>query len=277
MDSGSLSSFYDELLKIAGELDVAAMERFTKGLRPGDLIQFEAQAPDVMRASLRRGTAHQLISKPIQTVTGSPQHHTAMYVGTDPKTGQHLIAHSYEQGGRAGVVIEPVDKYGRSVKLHALRPSGVTPQQAASAAEEAKVMAFKPTSYSTRNLLGAGVYELGEKAPRGRMSGALKRMGSMVVGRVCDPGTGICSQLPTDAYSRVLGKVQAVRQLVGEGVSSPEAHVGITPGRLARSPTMQSLGTYAPAKPEASTIRAAGGRLKDLMKSVAKKVVTRGH
>jgi hypothetical protein len=258
------SAYYQDLMKFAAEVDPAALEKFYAGLQPGDVINFQAQGADVARKGVRKGLMHGLVSAPIQKATGSPEHHTAIYVGTDPKTGKPQIVHNYEQAGKKGVQVASLEDFADTTQFRAYRPAGVTPEQAEAAAQEARALAESgATRYSKRNLAAAGLQQLSEKTERPLLrrgfSGAASR-----VGEVCDPGTGICSTLPADAYSKSLGKGKAVETFAGKAIPAERAHFSVTPGSIRTSPHLTRVGEYAPAKPEASAVRAGATRAAEL-------------
>jgi len=260
------------LMKFAGELDIDALNRLEQSIRAGDILQFNAQGADVARGSIRQGLSHQLLSTPIQKATGSPDHHTAVYVGKDPKTGKMMLVHNFEQSGKSGLTMEPVDKYGKTVKLTAYRPHGVTPEQALAAAEDAKAMAAGgQTSYSKRNLVGAGLQTAGEKV-EGRAGAALKRVGSQVVGKACKPGTGICSHLPVDVYGKQLGQERALEMFAGKKVPLEMGHTSVTPASISGSKAMQRVGEYSPRNLETSMRSAMGARAREKATSLLPKL-----
>lgn len=262
IESGLKTATINLLMKFAGDVDVEALKRLEQSIRAGDILQFAAQPSDVARGSIRKGLSHQLISTPIQKATGSPEHHTAIYVGKDPKTGKMMLAHNFEQAGKSGVTVEPVERYGRSVKLTAYRPAGVTPEQAAAAAEEAKALAASgQTAYSKRNLVGAGLQTAAGKQ-EGRVGQALSRA-AKVVGKSCDPGTGICSHLPVDVYGKHLGREKALEMFAGKQVAPELGHVAVTPATISESRALQRVGEYSPKNLERSMRSAVTARARE--------------
>lgn len=265
------SSFADEFAKIAGEVDPAAFQRFTSQLRPGDVVQFNAGASDIARKSVRQGLASKLISNPIRRLTGSKEHHTAMYTGVDPTTGEHMITHNYEQGGVSGIHSKPLKHFADSTEFSAYRPHGITPEKGQAAAQQALALANSPTAYSKRNLVAAGINQAAEKSP-GVLRGALRR----VAGRVaenCNPATGICSALPVKAYEPVLGRHEAMTTFSGRNVANPRlANIAATPASIASSQRMMHVGGYAPAAREGSFIGAAIKRVGEKALSGARRI-----
>ena len=232
--------------KTAGRSDPRALAEFGRQLQPGDVVQFQTHGGDVAQQSLRKGLMHGAISAPIQKLTGSPQHHTALFAGIDPKTGRLKIIHNYEQGNQAKIVQDYLDNYSHQTTFHAYRPHGVTPEMGAAAAARAAELAAGPSSYAKNNLVAAGVRALGEKAP----GSAVKPLASGVAARMathCDPTTGICSALPVDAYTPVVGREKAVEMMVGHGVPRNQEALAATPASISKSPHMAPISQYHPA------------------------------
>ena len=232
--------------KTAGRSDPRALAEFGRQLQPGDVVQFQTHGGDVAQQSLRKGLMHGAISTPIQKLTGSPQHHTALFAGVDPETGRLKIIHNYEQGNKAKIVQDYLDNYSHQTTFHAYRPHGVTPEMGAAAAARAAELAAGPSSYAKNNLVAAGVRALGEKAP----GSAVKPLASGVAARMathCDPTTGICSALPVDAYTPVVGREKAVEMMVGHGVPRNQEALAATPASISKSPHMAPISQYHPA------------------------------
>lgn len=232
--------------KTAGRVDPRALAAFGQQLQPGDVVQFQTHAGDVAQQSLRKGLMHGAISTPIQKLTGSPQHHTALFAGVDPETGRLKIIHNYEQGNKTKIVQDYLDNYAHQTSFHAYRPKGLTPEMGAAAAARAAELAAGPSSYAKNNLLAAGVRALGEKAP----VAPVKPLASSVAARMathCDPTTGICSALPVDAYTPVVGREKAVEMMVGRSVPKQLEAIAATPASISSSPHMSAVGQYHPA------------------------------
>jgi hypothetical protein len=258
-------AMWAELEKIAAELDPEALKRFTANLRAGDLINFDRAAADA--ATEQAGLRKAMLTGGIKRLSKSPQHHTAMYMGLDPETGKHMLGHNFEQGGRTGVSLAPLDEFANNSSYHAYRPAGVTPEQGQAAADEIRRLSQVPTEYSKRNLVAAGVAEAageGDTVMSRAGRGLAKRLS-----KVCDPGTGICSHLPVDAYSPGMGREEAVKVFGGGNVPVDEAHFRVTPKTISQSPHMKGLGTYQPMAQESSTVKAVG---KGLFKSLKTKM-----
>jgi hypothetical protein len=88
------------------------------------------------------------------------------------------------------------------------------------------------------------------------------------IGENCDPGSGICSALPHEAYKPVLGEAQAIKAVAGKEMSPRRAQTEIAPGTIAKSPFMKSVGQYAGPKNSAGSgfsgyLRAAARRLQN--------------
>lgn len=232
--------------KTAGRIDPRSLAAFGQQLQPGDVVQFQTHAGDVAQQSLRKGLMHGAISTPIQKLTGSPQHHTALFAGVDPDTGKLKIIHNYEQGNKAKIVQDYLDNYAHQTSFHAYRPHGVTPEMGAAAAARASELAAGPSSYAKNNLLAAGVRAVSEKAPAPTVGAAGRRLAATMATH-CDPTTGICSALPVDAYTPVVGREKAVEMMVGHQVPRHQEAIAATPASISRSRHMSPIGQYHPA------------------------------
>lgn len=248
-------------LKAAGDVDPETLRVFGQTLRPGDVVQFQTHGPDVAQRSIRKGLMHAAISTPIQKLTGSPQHHTALFTGVDAETGRLGIVHNYEQGNKAKILQDYLDNYAHQTSFHAYRPKGLSAEEGAAAAARARELAQGESAYAKNNLLAAGVRALGERTGVPAAKGVTRQLAASMATH-CDPTTGICSALPVDAYTPVVGRQRAVEMMVGKPVSSTQEAIASTPATISRSPHMEPVGQYHPANP-ASPIRALAQRLVD--------------
>lgn len=243
--NGALGALEYYGIKHAGTKDPRALAEFGQRLQPGDVVQFQAHAGDVAEQSLRKGLAHSLISTPIQKVTGSPQHHTALFAGVDPETGKLKIIHNYEQGNRARITHDYLDNYAHQTSFHAYRPRGATPEIGAAAAARAAELAAGPSAYSKTNLVAAGLRGVGDHIPFTTGKQVAQGLAGTLATH-CDPSTGICSALPVDAYTPAVGRQRAVEMMVGHGVPSHQEAIAATPASISKSLHMEPLGQYHP-------------------------------
>ena len=232
-------------VKLSGQADPRALAEFGKRLQPGDVVQFQTHGGDVAEQSMRKGLMHAAISTPIQKVTGSPQHHTAMFAGIDPQTGKLKIIHNYEQGDKTQITHGHLDDYAHQTSFHAYRPKGITPEMGAAAAGRAAELAAGPSSYAKNNLVAAGVRGVGQKIPFSMGKNVSAGIAASMATH-CDPRTGICSALPVDAYTPVVGRQRAVEMMVGHGVPQHQEALAATPASISKSPHMDPLGQYHP-------------------------------
>lgn len=263
----SLYHFSRELEKISGSIDYQSLENFHKGMQPGDIVQFNAQGKDVARKTLRGGALHNLISSPIRKLTGAQEHHTAMYGGVDPQTGKAQIIHNYEQNGKSGIRVQNLEDFADTTKFTAYRPHGVTPEQGQQAANEALQLSKNPASrYSKKALVAAGVNQVADKVP-GPGRGILRRVASSMA-QECNPSTGICSALPTQAYNKVLGPERAGLTFSGKPIPHPSlAPIATTPASISKSPMLAQVGNYSPANLESSGLGSLAKRSLEKLRS----------
>lgn len=270
------------LFKVAGRPDWEQLKKFTQGLSPGDVINFSANGADVMESGIRKGVSHAGISLPIQQATGSDEHHTALYAGTN-EHGQPMIVHNYEQGGGSGLRHEPLHNYADRTSFRAYRPEGITPEQGQAAVDHALSLYRQgDTRYSKRNLVAAGpsavAANLASKVPQRFPGRALiqKALGSIgrrtplsAVGENCDPGSGICSALPHEAYRPVLGEQEAIKRIAGAPMDPRRAQTEISPATIKASPNMRAVGQYT--GPSAS----AGGGVRGYLRGGARRLLAK--
>jgi hypothetical protein len=281
MRAETVYALFDELEKIAGKVDPRALAALQAQLRPGDVINFEAHRNDSIRKSLRGGAMTGAISTPIQSITGSPDNHTAIYHGVDPASGRMRIVHNYEQGGKNGTQFAYLDDFADTNSLHAYRPQNATPEMAqAAAARAGDIAAAGGTHYSKRNLVGAGVNQIAENPTVGKFPGfrgVLKRVAG-AVGERCDPGTSICSALPVDAYQGSMGQEKALETFTGRPAAQiPDRFraLATTPGSIRSSPHMQAIGHYKPMNQETSALGAGFKRLAEKGLSPLKRIASK--
>ena len=248
------------LYKLSGDVDHEGLHNFAAGLAPGDVINFSAKGPDVMQSGIRKGLSHLGISEPIRAATGSPEHHTALYAGRNA-AGEPMIVHNYEQGNANGIMHEPLTNYANRTGFTAYRPRGATPEQGQMAVDRAPQLGKGTTHYSKRNLVAGSGPAVGQRMGRNVPdwlpgSGAIRkaidsisrRTPASLISENCDPGSGICSALPHEAWAPALGNEEAIRQMAGKPLTAQRAQTEISPGTIANSPFLKSVGQYAGPK-----------------------------
>ena len=265
--SGIYDYFYDELMKIAGEVDKDALKKLMPSLRGGDIVSFKQHAAD--KTNLKDLAMTTGLSKTISEVTGSPYSHTAMIDSIEPPSagfpdGRVKLIHNFEQGKSKAVAHQYLDELADSTSFNFKRPR-VAKHVSDKAVESARKQVGK-AAYSKADLLTMAPQEaarnyLGKdskatKAVR-KATGLVSKAKNMQL--KCDPNTGVCSFLPVSSYGEALGgKAKALKHLVGEGFDHT-GNTSVSPAMLAQSLHMDEIGDYSP---------------KNLNKSVRKQAVT---
>lgn len=255
--SGAYSNHYARgalhaLTKLAGTVDRNALKEFVAPLRHGDIINFSANTGDVFENSLVRGAKHLAISEPIRAITGSPEHHTAMYAGIHPKTGEPMLLHNFEQGG-AGIQYEPLSQYADRTNFTAYRVPGVSDKDAAKSLGKAfSAMRTGNTTYPTHNAAAAAGPAIAKRLEKaipvgGRVAGAGLNAASALVGRNCPPGSALCSVLPAESYGQIIGRDQANKIFTGKQVPAYRQDWSVSPGDIREN--LQPMAQYRPSNP----------------------------
>jgi hypothetical protein len=271
---------FHQFLKTAGEVNTEQLQRLRNQLRPGDIVNFETRFGDVAKEhGVRTALKDMLISKPIAAVTGSPQTHTAMLTGINPD-GTLQLVHNYEQGNMAKVhqvSPEQFEDFAKTRNLSFYRPAGATPQQGATAAARAtRSAAGNAANYSYSDLGLSLARQTAEKAKEvSPMAGAGVKAVDAVseikrTAKGCDPASGFCSHLATDAWSEPLGGAHNAQKLMGTNPTNPKSSLAVTPGSIHKASMegkLTQVGSYAPKNPTKNFAQGAIERIQTKIKS----------
>lgn len=266
MDNHVMVAFFDELEKIAADIDQAKLKELAGTLRPGDIVSFSPHAAD--QKSLKDLAMTSALSGAIRKATGSPYSHTAMIDSIDPDTGRIKIIHNYEQGKASGVSHAYLDEFADTTSFKFTRPR-VSQDVAARAVEHAR-SAIGGSKYSKRDLIGMAPQEVvrnlrGQNAPVARVASAVTGLGSAAGAKLrksCDPATGVCSYLPVHAYGQALGSEHDAARLLAGDVDYT-GRTSVSPKMLAMSDELDHVGDYVPMNLNASVRGQAKKLLRD--------------
>jgi hypothetical protein len=279
---------FHRFLKTAGEVNTEQLQWLKGQLRPGDIVNFETRFGDVAKEhGMRAALKDMLISKPIAAVTGSPQTHTAMLSGVKDDGTLELI-HNYEQGSKARVhKVSPqdFDDFAKTKNLSFYRPTGATAEQGATAAARAaRSAAGNAANYSYSDL---GLSLARQTAEKAQKVNPLAKAGVAAVDAVseikrtvkgCDPASGFCSHLATDAWSEPLGGTHNAQKIMGTNPTNTKSSLAVTPGSIhkaSRQGKLTQVGSYIPKNPTPNFVEGAAARVGSKLKAtlgLAKKV-----
>jgi hypothetical protein len=265
MNTYILDAFYDELVKIAGEIDEDAFDKMRKQVRRGDIVNYMQHAADKNDLKSLAMTAG--VSGPISQATGSPYSHTGIVSRVLPD-GRIEVLDNFEGASGKGVRRSYLNDTADSTSFHVRRPR-VMPNVASAAADAAEA-AIGSSDYSKTDLLTMGPQEIARnvlgkdskvtKAVR-RATGLQSRLRNAV--ESCDPATGVCSFLPIHAYGEAMGgKQKATDLLLGTGTQ----YMGKTtasPAMLQASDAMDEIFSYAPKNKNKSVLRQGAKLLRE--------------
>lgn len=231
--------------KVAGRVDNRALMRFVKGLRYGDIINFNESIGDAFESSIREGIDHSYLSATIKKVTGSPEHHTGMYAGIHPQTGEPMVMHN-----AGGLQYSPLRDYAHTSRFTAYRVPGVSDKDAAKALGKTfAAWRSGKTIYPKTHLTAAAgpviAQRLAKKYPRaGGILGGLINSATRLIAKPCGPFSSICSTVPVEAYGQIIGRPQANRLFTGQDLPEYRQDWSTTSGMMRDN--LQRVARYSP-------------------------------
>lgn len=276
MNQYALGAFYDEMMKIAGEIDEDAFKQMAKKVRRGDIVSYMQHAAD--KENLKDLAMTGLVSTPISKGSGSPYSHTGMVSQVLPD-GRIEVFDNFEGATGKGVRRSYLNDTANSTSFHIRRPR-VAPYVASTAADAAEA-AIGQSAYSKADLLSMAPQELARNVlgKDSKVTKAVRKatgVGSRLRGAAqqCDPATGVCSFLPIHSYGEAMGdKKKATNLLLGSGLKY-EGPTTASPAMLQASDAMDEIFDYSPRNLNRSAIKqgiellreGAGARLRKLVR-----------
>ena len=276
MNQYVLNAFYDEMMKLAGEIDEDAFKQLSKKVRMGDIVSYMQHAAD--QENLKDLAMTGLVSGPISKGTGSPYSHTGMVSRVLPD-GRIEVLDNYEGAAGKGVRRSYLNDVADSTSFHVRRPR-VAPYVASAAADAAEA-AIGHSDYSKADLLSMAPQEIARSVlgKDSKVTKAVRKatgLGARLRGAAqqCDPATGVCSFLPIHSYGEAMGgKQKATDLLLGSGLKY-EGPTTASPAMLQASDAMDEIFSYSPKNRNKSALKQgvkllreeAGSRLKKLIR-----------
>jgi hypothetical protein len=277
MNEHIMYAFYDEMMKIAGEIDEDAFKRMGQKVRRGDIVSYMQHAAD--KESLKELAMTGALSAPISKATGSPYSHTGIVSRVLPD-GRIEMLDNYEGASGKGVRRSYLNDTADSTSFNIRRPR-VAPYVSSAAADAAEA-AIGHSDYSKADLITMGPQEvsrnvLGKDSKITKAIRGATGLGSRLknVAQDCDPATGVCSFLPIHSYGTAMGgKQEATDLLLGSGLKY-RGPTTASPAMLQASDAMDEIFHYSPKNRNKSALKQGVKLLREEGASRLKKLFRR--